>query len=530
MSTYKGFNSVKLTRPERSNFDLSHEKRLSTQMGKLTPVLVMETIPNDTFRVRTEMLLRLAPTLAPFMHRLNAFVHYFFVPNRLLWEEWPDFITAGEDGTSAPIPPYKNDGAIISQLTVGGLPDYMGVDPALIDGTANVELQMMPFAAYYRIWYDYYRDRNFIPDNELLPLPSGSITDQAAEDLCTMRYRAWQHDYFTSALPFTQRGGEVLMPLQGGGTVTYLAESELYPVNNPGLGDGVLTQGTAGQLTNNVGLSGSAGAVRLENIDEVILNSSSVSINDLRQAVRLQEWLERNALAGSRYNEAIMAHFGRRTSDSRLQRAEYLGGGKVTIKVNEVVNTAWSQDAGSNPVPAGTMSGHAVAYTDKPGFTYNCEEHGFIIGILSVMPVSAYMQGLPRMFLSRKTFLDYPFPSFAHLGEQPVYDFEIYGDTTTATPDPVTGEYPIFGYQSRYAEWKHMISTSHGEFRQSLDFWHLTRKFEGLPTLGAEFNTLNPEEVQRIFAVNAGTDNLWIYLYNDVKAVRSLPYFGTPML
>lgn len=531
--SYKGFTSVELRKPKRSKFELSHEKRLSTRMGKLTPIFISETMPNDTFNVNTEVMLRLAPLIAPIMHRVNVFVHFFFIPNRLLWEDWEDFITGGRIGasvTTPPIPPYFTIDNILAEasnlLDSGSVADYLGIPniPDSEEGNWGVRsLDAMPWAAFYKVWYDYYRDRNFSADNDILPLASGS-NDANISTLAATRYRSWQHDYFTSALPWTQRGDEVLMPLQGDMTVTYL-DNSLIKYENGTNATGESLAAFSGLLTDNVG--NSTTKMRVENLDQVSIANSEVSINDLRRAIRLQEWLERNALAGSRYNESIMAHFARKTSDSRLQRAEYLGGGKVVVKISEVLTTAFSQDGDTNIVPAGNMAGHGVSFGDTNRFSYNCEEHGFIIGIMSVMPTSAYMQGVPRMFLQRNTFLDYPWPSFAHLGEQEVYKSEIYSSTINIPVDRTSQ--PVFGYQSRYADWKFINSSSHGDFRSSLDFWHLTRKFSSSPTLGETFNTFEDTLQDRVFAV-AESDTLWCYIYNDVSAVRSLPYFGTPLL
>lgn len=529
MSTYKGFTTVELRKPQQSRFDLSHERKLSTRMGRLTPIFISETIPNDTFFLKSEIMLRLAPLLAPIMHRVNVFVHFFFVPNRLLWKDWESFITGGRQGTETPpIPPYCAMSTILDRnkdlLDKGSVADYLGI-PNIPDSASATwstrRLDLMPFAAYYKVWYDYYRDRNFVADNTNLPLTSGFITGSVTESLMTMRKRAWQHDYFTAALPWTQRGAEVLMPLMGSGDVTYLPEASLV-----GAGQGSVTTNADGEI--GVGGPPPSSLFELHNIDTVDITNSEVSINDLRRAVRLQEWLERNALAGSRYNESILAHFGRRTSDARLQRAEYIGGGKLPVKISEVVTTAWSQDGSANDVPPANMSGHGMGYgmssLKKP---YNCEEHGFIIGIMSVMPNAVYMQGVPRMFTNRQTFLDYPWPSFAHLGEQEVYNSEVYFDPTSW---PLLGtEQPLFGYQSRYADWKYMQSTVHGDFRDGLDFWHLARKFSSQPLLGETFNTFEDTLQDRIFAVSE-VDTLWCLIYNNVKVRRSLPYFGTPML
>lgn len=503
-------------------------------MGKLTPIFISEAIPNDTFHVSSEIMLRLAPLVAPIMHRVNVYVHYFFIPNRLLGTWWESFIT-GKRVPADPAPPIPSKHGLVSLIAAGwfeqgNLPDYLGVPPIPTADSAlwtGRSIDMMPFAAYYKVWYDYYRDRNYEPDNTYLPMAAGDGTGIGAwQEFLKTRFRAWEHDYFTSALPWTQRGSEVLMPLQGSGSVTYKNISEVRRSDGTSPG--------AGNLTTSAGVAGGPGNFqspasvnsRIENIAGVTLTSSDVSINDLRQAVRLQEWMERNALAGSRYNESILAHFARKTSDGRLQRAEYLGGGKVAVKISEVVTTAFSDD-GVDTVPPANMAGHGLSFGHSNKFSYNCEEHGFVLGIMSVMPTSAYMQGIPRMFQNRNTFLDYPWPTFANLGEQEVYNNEIYMDPTSLPADRTLQ--PLFGYQSRYADWKYMASTCHGDFRTTLDFWHLTRKFSSQPVLGNTFVTFESALQDRVFAVS-GVDTLWCYIYNNVKVKRSLPYFGTPML
>lgn len=541
MSSYKGFTTVELKKPTRSVFDLSHEKRVSFKMGQLVPVFVSEVIPNDTIKLNTEIMLRLAPMLAPIMHRVNCFVHHFFVPNRLLWKDWEAFITNGRLGTETPpVPPNASiwDLTTAGQelLYTGSLYDYLGGNPVLdVNGATftTTKVDLMPFAAYNKIWYDYYRDRNYVADNTFLPMASGSNGGMILGDvwsIITLRERDYQKDYFTSALPWTQRGNEVLMPLIGSGAVTLnTGNTNAMQVRNATTnalsGLNTLQSDATGNLE---GITGAVNAVLDPNTRlTATVSSSGVSINDLRKSIRLQEWLERNALAGSRYNESILAHFARKTSDSRLQRAEYLGGGKVTVKISEIVTTAWSADGGGNNVPPANMAGHGLTFGDTNRITYNCEEHGFVISIMSVMPNTAYMQGSARMFFQRNTFLDYPWPSFAHLGEQPVYKYELYSDPTNLTP--VRANAPVFGYQSRYADWKYIPSSSHGDFRTSLDFWHLTRKFSTSPVLGFQFCNFETDLPDRIFAVS-GVETLWSYLYNNCTVKRSLPYYGTPQL
>lgn len=533
MGKYKGFTSVELKRPGRSTFDLSHEKRISSRIGKLTPVFISETMPNDTFYGSTEVLIKLAPLIAPIYHRLNLYVHYFFIPNRLLWTDWEPFITGGRLGaevTTPPVPPNFDinaaQGLLNEVLNVGSIADYLGVPPIEDADTGSyigATFDYMPWLAYYRCWYDYYRDRNFIADNTLLPMASG--LNDVYNELLEGKYRCWEHDYFTSAQTTTQRGAEVLMPLQGTGTVNYSSYTSIVEQDGGLASAGHLE--TAGGAVAPVNVVGDAEALQFRNIDSVNITNSDVSINDLRRAVALQTWLERNQLAGSRYNESIMAHFGRKTSDSRLQRAEYLGGGKAVIQISEVMTTAYSEDSMAEVVPPGNQAGRGSAYADTNRFSYNCEEHGFVIGILSVLPSSGYMQGLPRMFRQRNTFLEYPWPSFAHLGEQEVYDYEIMMTNATLTAARVSS--PLFGYQSRYSDWKHIASSSHGDFRTTLDFWHMTRLFSAVPTLGNDFVTFEDALQDRVFNVS-GVDTLWMYVYNKITVKRSLPYFGTPQL
>lgn len=545
MSTFKGFSSVQLQKPQRSYFDMTHDKRISTRMGKLTPCLIMEAIPGDAFHGSSEMLVRLAPMLAPIYDQIQVYVHYFFVPNRILWDEWETFITGGRlgvgiDPVNAPIPPYINLGTVEAStpqhLAKGSVADYLGVPLLLEQGTdySGLSIDALPFAAWVCVWYNYYRDRNMLDigeTEEWKALSSGEVDGipYSFAELMQGRTRDYQKDYFTSALPFTQRGEEVLMPLEGSGTVTYLDTSRVFTSGGLTPADDTLFGTTAGQPSDFRVDKANAAAVgtdgRIENIDEVLLSSSNVSINDFRSAYALQVWLERNAIAGSRYTESIQAHFAVKPQDSRLQRPEYIGGGRIPVKISEVLTTAFSSD-GEAIVPAGNMQGHGVTYGDTNRFKYYCPEHGFIIGIMSIMNPASYHQGMPRMF-RRRSFLDYPWPTFAKLGEQIVEKAEIYATPATLTPGE-DGTLPLFGYQSRYADWKYIPNSNHGEFHDTLLFWTLTRDFSAAPTLSSTFLHFDPTTQDRIFAVDGEGDNVWVYVHNKVGVKRALPYFGTP--
>lgn len=546
---YKGFNKVELRHPQRSTFDLSHDKRLTAQMGYLYPVLVQECVPSDTFNGSSEMLVRLAPLLAPIYEQVQVYIHFFFVPHRLLWDSWEDFITGGRLGPDsivepAPVVPQFNIDSVMTEdaavFTKSHLADYLGV-PMLADlpnapdpvDWSGAWLDCMPFCAYQKIWFDYYRDRNFVSDdvfNIEMPIESGNIGDipNWVADYMTLRPRAYRHDYFRSALPFAQRGAEVVIPngLQyldtsqvlttGGAQITsahYLGHSPLNAAGTLSVhSTATVPPGTAGTTA------------RIENIED--LEDSGTLINDFRTAYALQVWLERNALGGSRYTESIQAHFGVRPQDSRLQRAEYIGGGMVPVRISEVVSTAWSND-GTADVPQANMAGHGISFGNTNDFSWFCAEHGFIMGILSIINPPSYHQGLPRYF-RRRSFLDYPFPTFAKLGEQEVFDWELYAASVNLNlADDTSTDWPVFGYQSRYAEWKSGRNTNHGDFHDDLLFWTLTSDFGITPILSQSFVEFDPNIEERIFAAPV-TDNFWIYLHNRVFVRRPLPYFGTP--
>lgn len=537
MSDYKGFSQVKLQRPTKSTFDLSHDKRLSTRMGRLTPVLILEAVPSDYFAGSSEMLVRLAPLLAPIYDQIQVYVHFFFVPNRLLWVDWEEFITGGRlgvgiDPVTAPIPPYFDIGATlaadVSLFNESTLADYLGV-PIITDlpgygGPTSYNgrtIDAMPFLAYYLCWHEYYRDRNFVADLDTL-IPAGS------GELDGMNYmwaidRNYKHDYFTSSLPFTQRGEEVLMPVQLGGTAPVYAD----PVGSETT---AVVSGVAQPGSVNVGYGVDISVNAAHNGDLYIKGSDfegvTTTINDFRSAYALQVWLERNAVGGSRYVESTQAHFGVRPQDSRLQRPEYIGGGRIPVKISEVVSTAYSTNDADAVVPLANMAGHGVTYGNTNRFKYFCPEHGFIIGILSIMNPPSYHQGLPRMF-RRRSFLDYPWPTFAKLGEQTVGKVELFASAANMLED-ADGEVPLFGYQSRYADWKYVANSNHGAFHSTLMFWTLTRDFASSPELGETFNLFDTTTQERIFAVNGDEDNFWIYVHNNVTVKRPLPYFGTP--
>lgn len=494
------FNSISVKAPNYSKFDLSHEAKLSCKMGDLVPILCQEVVPGDKFSLGAEIFMRMAPMVAPVMHRVNVFTHFFFVPNRIIYTSWEDFITGGEDGLQAPaFPKITMATGNKAEFAKGKLADYMGIPDVSGQVTTYAhEISALPFRAYQEIYNEFYRDQNLTAP---IAFNHGTTLD-AGDDLrlLALRKRAWEKDYFTSALPWAQRGGAAAAPIN----VAYTASSLIKTSAGANV-TGAVT-GAAGTL------QGNAVNSRIENI-----SSASMDINALRQAVKLQEWLERNARGGSRYIEQIWAHFHVKSSDGRLDRPEYLGGGKSPMVISEVLNTTGT----TGQLPQGNMSGHGLSVQNSNGFTKSFEEHGWIIGIMSVLPKTAYQQGLDKVW-RKFDKLEYLQPEFANLGEQAIKNQEIYLDMAAPSADGT------FGYQSRYAEYKYKASRVHGDFKTTLEAWHMGRKFTAMPALNTAFIESDP--TTRIYAVVDTSDKLYCQIYFNMSAVRALPYFNTPSL
>ena len=500
------FNSIKLQRPKKNVFDLTHDVKLSAEMGNLTPILTLECVPGDKFDIGCESLIRFAPMIAPVMHRMDVTMHYFFVPNRILWSNWEKFITDANSGIVAPYITYEDSPTLYTPARQKFV-DYMGVPPVPTGGSAQ-NLNVLPFAAYQCIYNEYYRDQNLIAPVDY-KLKDGnqyvsSLTDITR--LLELRKRAWEHDYFTSSLPFAQKGSAVDIPIG-------LVEGDLPVYLNSS--NGTTLNGSPASV--NVGAQGGRTDVPADSLYADTSNATiePTTINDLRRAFRLQEWLEKNARGGTRYIENILTHFGVKSSDKRLQRPEYITGVKSPVIISEIVNTTGQTEG----LPQGNMAGHGISVSSGRSGSYFCEEHGYIIGIMSVLPKTAYQQGIPKTYLKNDT-LDYYWPSFAHIGEQAVTNNEIFAYTSTAND--------TFGYVPRYAEYKYMPSRVAGDFRTTLDYWHLGRKFDTQPSLNGTF--VNCEPTKRIFAVEDPVgDSLYCHVLNKIKAVRPMPKFGTPM-
>lgn len=498
------FNSIQLKKPKKNSFDLSHDVKLSASMGNLTPILTLECVPGDKFNLGCESVIRFAPMIAPIMHRVDVTMHYFFVPNRILWINWEKFIT---DANSGIVPPYFDYFHSDFNAAQRKFADYLGVPP-IPTGSALQRISALPFAAYQAIYNEYYRDQNLIAPLDYKLSDGDQSTNTKKGIFWTMRQRAWEHDYFTSCLPFAQKGAAVDIPL---GTID--SDSLIYTTT----ATGTTLTGTTNQVVTYEDSQGIGPQVNKLFAKTAGKQIGNTTINDLRRAYRLQEWLEKNARGGTRYIESILSHFGVKSSDKRLQRPEYITGVKTPVIISEVLNTT-GENSG---LPQGNMAGHGISVSSGKSGSYFCEEHGYIIGIMSVMPKTAYQQGIPRTFLKNDT-LDYYFPTFANIGEQEVKLNELYAYTPSAEE--------TFGYVPRYSEYKYMPSRVAGDFRNTLDYWHLGRIFDNQPALNKAFVECKPSDTTRIFAVEDGTDPLYCHVYNKIQAIRPMPKYSTPTI
>lgn len=496
-------------KPNRSVFDLSYTKYLTCDMGQLIPVLCDEVVPGDKWKIGNDIVIRAQPLVAPMFHEVNVSVHYFFVPNRLLWSDWEDFITGGKDGDYTGSPPLWG-GTVYERSKLGTIWDYLGF-PIVSDVTgpgaspSGVEPNAFPQRAYNLIWNQYYRDENHMDEVDV-------------ETNYKILNRCWKKDYFTSALPWQQRGIAPALPISGFTNAAW-QDDDFSNSTTPSVQAGFINMAVSPKmLLNGATAVESAKAFMNSNIVD-FGEAATFDVSDLRLAFSMQKFMERSARGGYRYIESLQAHYGVSPRDERLQRPEYIGGTKAPFIVSEVLQTS-STDATS---PQGNQAGHGMVVDRNYAGSYFATEHGWIIGLMSIMPKPAYdSQGVNRQHLRRSRY-DYYFPEFANLSEQAIIEGEIFA-TTNASENTA-----IFGYQGRFDEMRYKPDMTVGQMRDTFDYWHLARKFASAPHLNADFLECKPAETKRIFAVQ-DEPGLMVTVGNKLTVIRPIPIMSEPGL
>lgn len=519
---------------KRNKFSLSHYRLFSGRMGKLIPIGCTEVLPGDSFRHSTSIFLRMSPLVTPVMHPVRVQVHHWFVPHRLVWKGFEDFSTGGPDGLNVAVPPFGTYNPYLSG-NIGNLLDYFGLPVNIGDDgvQSSIRYNLAPLVAYHLIYNECYRDQDLEDPVDLSTYIDD--VDGGSKNFPSTPYRqlhdvSWARDYFTTARPWPQKGPQVTVPVTGAqgsitlngsivpnGTPTFNFNGNVSPLVQTVTGDG--TGGFYSNLSTNGTFYGASDAtsgtwadpaLALQLSGDSSTTMGSVSLQHLREGFALQRFEEHRALYGSRYVEYLRS-LGIKSSDARLQRPEYLAGGKQTIQFSEVLQTA----EGTNPV--GTMRGHGIGAMRTNRYQRFFEEHGFVISLMMVHPISIYMQGQERMW-NRRTKEDFWMKELEHIGQQEIYQSEIF-----AGPD---SQDTVFGYQNRYDEYRTHQSGVSGEFRSTLKDWHLAREFAEAPTLNGSFISGAP--TTRVFA-STNTDQFYVMAYHSIRARRLLSKFGNPI-